>query len=127
MDPGETRAPPELRGALYALAERICDIGQEVLDLEEEPATPFATASALPSAAVILAAAARTLLSSVREAAPREGGVVGVNRRRQDRTLQWRARIQDGIILERSHGPRSVGRSPRTRVLSRNDPLPPYQ
>ena len=127
MDPSETRVPPEIRGALYALAERICDIGQEVLDLEEEPATPSATANALPSAAVILAAAARTLLSSVREAAPREGELAGVNRRRQDRTLRWGAGVQVGIILERSHGPRSVGRSAPARVLSRSDPLPPYQ
>ena len=41
MATAATRSLPELERAVYALVERICDVGHEVLDLEEDPAAPL--------------------------------------------------------------------------------------
>ena len=127
MARARTRSLPELEKAVYALVERICDVGQEVLDLEEDPTVPAAAAAALPSAAVILAAAARTLLNPLRNDVPREGQVSARVRRSRVGWLEWRRRTRDRVDLEKRDGPEAVGRRPPARVLSRGDPLPPYQ
>ena len=126
MATAATRSLPVVERAVYALVERICDVGHEVLDLEEDPAVPAASAAALPSAAVILAAAARTLINPLRNGVPREGQVSTRVRRNRVRVWEWRERIWDRVDSGRNNGPGTVGPRPPARMLSWGDPLPPY-
>ena len=108
--------------ATYEISERICHLAEEVLDLGERGANSEASSSALFSGAVLLAAAARTLLARERAPVPSTGAEVRslypqdeserVKRSRR-RAEKWHARVLAGNApapMESSSGPLPPGR-----------------
>ena len=110
--------PRKLDEAVYEVAEQICDLAARVLDLESDRANSTSSAESLSCSAILLAAAARTLLSRERAPVPSGGDEPTARqeshrfRRSRQRALRfWRG--QDGVDL------------PATVNVSAGVPLPP--